>query len=127
MYYEAKINKIEATHISPALRNESKDKKKMTRTTELKALTRRKLNIIAKGLGLKFNGSKPDLIEKIYEIENSTRNERIDQMFKRIADTKHNSENTSDLTSDKRMKNKRKREEDVDTVSNKYPKTMCST
>ena len=56
------------------LRNDTKHdppkyEKKMTRISELKALTRRNLNIKAKGLGLKFNGSKPELIEKIYEIE----------------------------------------------------------
>ena len=98
----------------------------MIRISELKALTRRKLNIRAKGLGLKPIGSKPELIEKIYEIETSTGNRRIDQMFKKIPNPKYEitniHENTSDLTHDNKMKKKRMRDEDDNMVSSKHPK-----
>ena len=97
----------------------------MTRISELKALNRRRLNIKAKILGLKFNGSKPELIEKIYEIETATANKRIDEMFNKIPKPKQEitNENTSNLTHDNIMNNKRMRDdEDDNVVSNKYQK-----
>ena len=59
-------------------------KDKLTRISELQALTKKRLIVKARILGLKFNGSKPDLIEKIYEIEISKANKRIDEIFNKV-------------------------------------------
>ena len=93
--------------------------------SELQTLNRRRLNAKARNLGLiRFTGTKPELIDKIYEIETAKTTRKIHEFFNKVPKPKQenlneNKPKTTHITRNKRMRDDDDEDEDAALVSRK--------